>query len=73
MSISVRVPKMIILFDGKNSMKFVGIQHSEKVGNCNEGAMAFAKKHNLNPEMGYTVEYLLSLEDTIYTRRLLSV
>ena len=64
---------MIRLFDGKNSMKFVGIQHSEKVGNCNAGTLAFAKKHNLNPKMGYTIEYLLSLEDTIYTRKLLSV
>lgn len=65
--------KMIRLFDGKSAQKFVGIQHSEKVGNCNAGTMAFAKKHNLNPKMGYTVEYLLSLEDTLYTRKLLSV
>jgi hypothetical protein len=51
--------------------RFVGLQHSKKVGNCEVGTKEFAKRHGLDLKMGYQVSYLISLEDTLFTRRLL--
>lgn len=65
--------KTLRLFEGKITQKFVGVQHSESVGNCNAGTLAFAKRHNLDSRMGYSIDYLLSLEDSLYTRKLLSL
>lgn len=56
-----------------NLSRFVGLQHSIQVGNCKAGTEAFARKHGLNPEWGYRVDYLISLEDSRFTRRLLSI
>ena len=56
-----------------NLKRFVGFQHSIDVGNCEWGTKAFAQRHGLDLEGGYTVEYLLSLEDSFYTRRLLMI
>lgn len=52
--------------------RFVGLEHSIQAGNCKEGTEAFAKKFSLDISMGYTIEYLLSLEDSPFTRRLLN-
>jgi len=56
----------------RKKKRFIGLAHSKAVGNCEVGTMNFAKKHNLDPECGYQVGYLLSLEDSQYTRRLLN-
>jgi hypothetical protein len=56
----------------RKKQRFIGLSHSKAVGNCEVGTMNFAKKHNLDPELGYQVGYLLSLEDSQYTRRLLN-
>lgn len=53
--------------------KFIGFQHSLKVGNCINGTKAFIQRHNLNPDFGYTIRYIMSLEDSIFTRRLLNI
>ena len=56
----------------KAKRRFVGLQHSEKVGNCEIGTKAFAQRHGLDIEMGYSVEYLLSLEpQNTYVQRFL--
>lgn len=60
--------KAILLERAKS--RFVGYQHSRNAGNCHTGTMAFAQRHNLNPKYGYQLGYILSLEDTSYTRRL---
>ena len=44
--------------------KFIGLIHSTKVGNCVEGSLQFAKRHNLNPDFGYNLGYLLNIEPT---------
>lgn len=56
----------------RKKQRFVGISHSKAVGNCEVGTISFAKKHNLNPEYGYQIGYLLELEDSPFTRRLLN-
>lgn len=53
-----------------NKKRFVGFSHSLKSGNCEIGTKMFCDRHNLNPEFGYSIEYILSLEDTVFTRRL---
>lgn len=60
--------KAILLERAKS--RFVGYQHSRDAGNCHTGTMAFAQRHDLNPKYGYQVGYILSLEDSSYTRRL---
>lgn len=60
--------KEILLERAKS--RFVGFQHSIDAGNCSTGTMSFAQRHNLNPKYGYNLGYILSLEDTSYTRRL---
>lgn len=52
--------------------RFIGLKHSLKAGNCIEGTKMFAKRFGLNIDFGYRADYILSLEDNIYTRRLLS-
>ena len=42
--------------------KFVGFQHSVQAGNCEIGTKAFAEKHGLDPEMGYSLKYLKELD-----------
>lgn len=44
--------------------KFVGFEHSIKVGNCINGTKAFAQKHNLDMKFGYRLGYLVELEPT---------
>lgn len=57
----------------KKKARFVGLSHSIKVGNCEAGTLNFAKKYNLDTQMGYKVGFLLSLENSTYTQRLLSI
>ncbi len=45
--------------------KFVGIQHIRAAGACNPGIMNFANRHGLNPEFGYNVAYLKTLDPII--------
>lgn len=44
--------------------RFVGFEHSIKVGNCEIGTKAFAQKHNLDIRFGYRLGYLMELEPT---------
>lgn len=52
--------------------KFVGFHHSLAVGNCEAGTEQFCKRHGLNKEYGYRLDYILSLENSTYTRRLIN-
>ncbi len=59
-------------FTESQKKKYVGIDDVLKV-NCETGTNAFIHRHNLNPDFGYQIGYLISLEDTSYTRRLLGL
>jgi len=52
--------------------QYVGVDDIKSLGACNAGIMAFCKKHDLNPEFGYQLGYLKSLngEGTNYFNRI---
>lgn len=52
---------------------FVGIDHIRKTGACDPGIRAFCYKHDLNPEHGYTIGFLLDLNDPVAKRYLQAV
>lgn len=54
-------------------LKFVGFEHSLKAGNCKSGTDAFIQRHQLDKDMGYQLGYIMSLERSHFTERLLSV
>lgn len=55
------------------SGKFVGIDHCKKVF-CDPGINAFIRRNDLNPKFGYSLGYLMSLNDNSdYVRRLIYV
>lgn len=51
---------------------FVGLQDIKRLGACNPGIKAFCRKHNLDPKMGYRIDFLKELngEGTPYFNRL---
>jgi hypothetical protein len=53
--------------------RFVGLDHSTRAGNCREGSLQFARRHNLNPDFGYRLDYILNLEDNHFTRRIIDL
>ncbi len=53
-----------------NKKSFVGIADLKKVGACDVGINAFVKKHNLNKDFGYRLDYLKSLEESYYLNKL---
>jgi hypothetical protein len=57
----------------KLKTRFVGFEHSLKAGNCEPGTLAFCQKYNLDPKMGYRLDYILSLEESTFTEKLFSV
>lgn len=52
--------------------RFVGFRHSIQAGNCQSGTASFCKKHGLNPDFGYRLDFILSLENSEFTNRLFS-
>jgi|GEM_PF-1688359 len=56
----------------KLKKRFVGFQHSLNAGNCQSGTMGFCQRNGLNPEMGYRLDYILSLENSEFTNLLFS-
>jgi hypothetical protein len=52
------------------SKRFVGFEDRRIAGACEAGVLAFCERHNLDPEMGYRVDYLLSLGDEVAKRYL---
>lgn len=48
-------------FLAKAKRRFIGLKHSISVGNCEIGTKNFAKQFNLNPDMGYRVDYLIEI------------
>lgn len=57
----------------KNMLNFIDLQKSISAGNCEVGSINFAKKHNLDVNNAYRIDYLISLEDSRFTRRLLDL
>jgi hypothetical protein len=56
----------------KNLKRFVGFQHSINVGNCDTGAKIFAQRYGLDTNLGYRLDYLISLEPTnVYLNKVL--
>jgi len=49
---------------------FVGIQHIKKTGACDAGIQAYINRHKLNPEFGYNLGYLKSLENSPFLKRI---
>jgi len=43
--------------------RFVGLQDRVTAGACEAGVLAFCQRHNLDPSMGYRMDYLLQLDD----------
>jgi len=50
--------------------RFVGFDHLRKNGACKSGILAFCRKHDLNPEWGYNVGYLRSLENNSFLKHI---
>jgi uncharacterized protein YkuJ len=46
----------------KKLKRFIGFQHSINVGNCETGTKMFAQKYGLDISLGYSLDYLVSLE-----------
>ena len=71
--IRLKRDKLTLIEMVRKTKRFIGFQHSIDSGNCIPGTINFCERHNLNIEMGYNLGYILSLEDSVYTRRLLSL
>jgi hypothetical protein len=52
-----------------NDKAFVGIEHIRKTGACEAGIKAYIDRHGLNPELGYNLGYLKSLENSPFLKR----
>lgn len=50
--------------------RFIGFDDRRIAGACEAGVSAFCQRHNLNPEMGYRIDYLLGLGDDTAKRYL---
>jgi hypothetical protein len=50
--------------------RFVGFDDRRIAGACEAGVVAFCERHDLDPELGYRVDYLLSLGDEVAKRYL---
>ncbi len=50
--------------------RFVGFDDRRIAGACEAGVVAFCERHDLDPELGYRVDYLMSLGDEIAKRYL---
>lgn len=51
--------------------KFVGFNHSIRVGNCVQGTKAFVQRHKLDANFGYKLDYLIGLEpNSIFVQKL---
>lgn len=56
--------------------RFVGLRDRVFAGACEAGVLAFCQRHQLNPEFGYRIDFLVSLGDETanqYLRRLAMV
>ena len=51
--------------EAKFSHRFVGLLDRVTAGACEAGVLAFCERHNLDPNMGYRIDFLLSLGDRI--------
>lgn len=47
--------------------RFVGLRHRAKAGACEAGVLAFCERNNLDPQLGYRIDYLLGLGDPVAT------
>jgi len=56
--------------DRLKNAKFVGVKHIKQAGACEIGIKMFAERHGLNPEFGYNLGYLKSLEGNEFLNRL---
>jgi hypothetical protein len=45
--------------------RFVGLRDRVKAGACEAGVLAFCERNNLDPDLGYRIDYLLGLNDPI--------
>lgn len=54
-------------YDGqvKRLDRFVGLRDRVVAGACEAGVLAFCERHGLNPDFGYRIDYLLSLNDDV--------
>lgn len=50
--------------------RFIGFDDRRIAGACIDGVAAFCQRHNLNPDMGYRIDYLLGLGDDTAKRYL---
>jgi hypothetical protein len=48
----------------KQNQKFICVQHLREVGACYPGIESYIRRNNLNPDLGYNVGYLRSIEDS---------
>ena len=49
----------------KNLLRFVGLIDRESAGACEPGVLSFCARHGLDPTMGYRIDFLISLNDSI--------
>ena len=56
--------------DRLKNAKFVGVEHIKQAGACQVDIKMFAERHGLNPEFGYNLGYLKSLEGNEFLNRL---
>ena len=45
--------------------RFIGFRDRITAGACEAGVLAFCERHGLDPDLGYRIDYLLSLKDDI--------